>query len=106
MALPSSEIQALECVKAGLETWEYTAKNALMYYPEGTDIYNMQLSFVTNVQSFTSEDAGFYIGQCFFCEQSGVSCLCVFSFSTHTSRFYSMPHDVEFVIFCTFLLKE
>ncbi|MCI4388434.1 hypothetical protein PGIGA_G00085960 [Pangasianodon gigas] len=35
LALPSSEIQALECVKAGVETWEYTARNALMYYPEG-----------------------------------------------------------------------
>ncbi|KAK6322126.1 hypothetical protein J4Q44_G00069180 [Coregonus suidteri] len=35
LALPSSEKQALECVKAGLETWEYKAKNALMYYPEG-----------------------------------------------------------------------
>ncbi|XP_026996962.1 splicing factor ESS-2 homolog [Tachysurus fulvidraco] len=35
LALPSSETQALECVKAGVETWEYTAKNALMYYPEG-----------------------------------------------------------------------
>lgn len=35
LALPSVEIAALECVKAGLETWEYKAKNALMYYPEG-----------------------------------------------------------------------
>ncbi|KAM6986951.1 splicing factor ESS-2 homolog [Aplochiton taeniatus] len=35
LALPSSEKQAIECVKAGLETWEYKAKNALMYYPEG-----------------------------------------------------------------------
>ncbi|XP_030624753.1 splicing factor ESS-2 homolog [Chanos chanos] len=35
LALPSSEKQALECVKAGVETWEYKAKNALMYYPEG-----------------------------------------------------------------------
>ncbi|TSM12579.1 Protein DGCR14 [Bagarius yarrelli] len=30
LALPSSETQALECVKAGVETWEYTAKNALI----------------------------------------------------------------------------
>lgn len=35
LALPSMEKAALECVKAGLETWEYKAKNALMYYPEG-----------------------------------------------------------------------
>ncbi|XP_037548621.1 splicing factor ESS-2 homolog [Nematolebias whitei] len=35
LALPSAEKAALECVKAGLETWEYKAKNALMYYPEG-----------------------------------------------------------------------
>ncbi|KAI1882401.1 hypothetical protein AGOR_G00250310 [Albula goreensis] len=35
LALPSSEIQALESTKAGVETWEYKAKNALMYYPEG-----------------------------------------------------------------------
>lgn len=37
LALPSAEKAALECVKAGLETWEYKAKNALMYYPEGKD---------------------------------------------------------------------
>ncbi|XP_012697640.1 splicing factor ESS-2 homolog [Clupea harengus] len=35
MALPSSEVQAIESTKAGLETWVYKAKNALMYYPEG-----------------------------------------------------------------------
>ncbi|XP_033846111.1 splicing factor ESS-2 homolog [Periophthalmus magnuspinnatus] len=35
LALPAPEKAALECVKAGLETWEYKAKNALMYYPEG-----------------------------------------------------------------------
>ncbi|XP_041826658.1 splicing factor ESS-2 homolog isoform X1 [Melanotaenia boesemani] len=35
LALPPAEKAALECVKAGLETWEYKAKNALMYYPEG-----------------------------------------------------------------------
>ncbi|XP_062290730.1 splicing factor ESS-2 homolog [Scomber scombrus] len=35
LALPSMEKAALECTKAGLETWEYKAKNALMYYPEG-----------------------------------------------------------------------
>ncbi|XP_077099628.1 splicing factor ESS-2 homolog [Siphateles boraxobius] len=35
LALPSSEQQALECTKAGLETWQYKAKNALMYYPDG-----------------------------------------------------------------------
>ncbi|XP_055063719.2 splicing factor ESS-2 homolog [Misgurnus anguillicaudatus] len=35
LALPSTEQQALECTKAGLETWQYKAKNALMYYPEG-----------------------------------------------------------------------
>lgn len=35
LALPSSEQQAIECTKAGLETWVYKAKNALMYYPEG-----------------------------------------------------------------------
>ncbi|TRY85453.1 hypothetical protein DNTS_008572 [Danionella cerebrum] len=35
LALPSSEVQALECTKAGLETWQYKAKNSLMYYPEG-----------------------------------------------------------------------
>ncbi|XP_051973182.1 splicing factor ESS-2 homolog [Xyrauchen texanus] len=35
LALPSTEKQALECTKAGLETWQYKAKNALMYYPEG-----------------------------------------------------------------------
>ncbi|XP_067106585.1 splicing factor ESS-2 homolog [Osmerus mordax] len=41
LALPSSEKQALECVKAGLETWEYKAKNALMYYPEGVKDDNL-----------------------------------------------------------------
>ncbi|KAM3874448.1 splicing factor ESS-2 homolog [Diretmus argenteus] len=35
LALPSSEKMAIDAVKAGLETWEYKAKNALMYYPEG-----------------------------------------------------------------------
>uniref|UniRef100_A0A8C2H1V2 Ess-2 splicing factor homolog n=1 Tax=Cyprinus carpio TaxID=7962 RepID=A0A8C2H1V2_CYPCA len=35
LALPSTEKQALECTKAGLDTWQYKAKNALMYYPEG-----------------------------------------------------------------------
>ncbi|KAK7895250.1 hypothetical protein WMY93_020575 [Mugilogobius chulae] len=35
LALPAPEKAALECVKAGLETWEYKAKNSLMYYPEG-----------------------------------------------------------------------
>ncbi|KAK0142015.1 Splicing factor ESS-2 [Merluccius polli] len=35
LALPSSEKMAIDRVKAGLETWEYKAKNALMYYPEG-----------------------------------------------------------------------
>nr|XP_061800896.1 splicing factor ESS-2 homolog [Nerophis lumbriciformis] len=35
LALPEAEKAALQCVKAGLETWEYKAKNALMYYPEG-----------------------------------------------------------------------
>uniref|UniRef100_A0A8B9LZT7 Ess-2 splicing factor homolog n=1 Tax=Accipiter nisus TaxID=211598 RepID=A0A8B9LZT7_9AVES len=35
LALPSAEQQALENVKAGLETWEYTARNTLMYYPTG-----------------------------------------------------------------------
>lgn len=35
LALQPIEKAALECVKAGLETWEYKAKNALMYYPEG-----------------------------------------------------------------------
>ncbi|XP_054614050.1 splicing factor ESS-2 homolog [Dunckerocampus dactyliophorus] len=35
LALPPTEKAALECVKAGLETWEYKAKNTLMYYPEG-----------------------------------------------------------------------
>lgn len=37
LALPPVEIAALESVKAGLETWEYKAKNALMYYPEGVE---------------------------------------------------------------------
>uniref|UniRef100_A0A8C1KH93 Ess-2 splicing factor homolog n=1 Tax=Cyprinus carpio TaxID=7962 RepID=A0A8C1KH93_CYPCA len=35
LALPSTEKQALECTKAGVETWQYKAKNELMYYPEG-----------------------------------------------------------------------
>ncbi|KAG7476717.1 hypothetical protein MATL_G00085900 [Megalops atlanticus] len=35
LALPSSAQQAIESGKAGVETWEYKAKNALMYYPEG-----------------------------------------------------------------------
>uniref|UniRef100_A0A671KXY8 Ess-2 splicing factor homolog n=1 Tax=Sinocyclocheilus anshuiensis TaxID=1608454 RepID=A0A671KXY8_9TELE len=35
LTLPSTEKQALECTKAGVETWQYKAKNALMYYPEG-----------------------------------------------------------------------
>ncbi|XP_076020364.1 splicing factor ESS-2 homolog [Genypterus blacodes] len=37
LALPSAERAALDAVKAGLETWEYKAKNALMYYPEGVE---------------------------------------------------------------------
>lgn len=49
LALPSVEKAALECVKAGLETWEYKAKNALMYYPEGKTKLglNFVLSFLT-----------------------------------------------------------
>lgn len=43
LALPSVEKAALECVKAGLETWEYKAKNALMYYPEGKTKYRFNL---------------------------------------------------------------
>ncbi|MBN3287016.1 ESS2 factor, partial [Polyodon spathula] len=35
LALPSAEKQAVESGKAGVETWEYKAKNALMYYPDG-----------------------------------------------------------------------
>ncbi|XP_060764257.1 splicing factor ESS-2 homolog isoform X2 [Neoarius graeffei] len=35
LAVPSLETQARGCVKAGVDTWEYTVKNALMYYPEG-----------------------------------------------------------------------
>ncbi|KAL4609619.1 protein DGCR14-like [Arapaima gigas] len=35
LALPSPKQQAIESGKAGVETWEYKAKNALMYYPEG-----------------------------------------------------------------------
>ncbi|XP_042638841.1 splicing factor ESS-2 homolog [Orycteropus afer afer] len=35
LALPSAEHQAIESGKAGVETWKYTAKNSLMYYPEG-----------------------------------------------------------------------
>ncbi|KYO25483.1 protein DGCR14 [Alligator mississippiensis] len=35
LALPSAEQQALESSKAGLETWEYKARNSLMYYPAG-----------------------------------------------------------------------
>lgn len=39
LALLPAEKAALECVKAGLETWEYKAKNALMYYPEGKVLF-------------------------------------------------------------------
>ncbi|XP_043925717.1 splicing factor ESS-2 homolog [Protopterus annectens] len=35
LALPSSEVLAIESGKAGVETWKYKAKNFLMYYPEG-----------------------------------------------------------------------
>ncbi|XP_053557938.1 splicing factor ESS-2 homolog [Bombina bombina] len=35
LALPSVEQQAIECVKAGLDTWEYKTHNSLMYYPAG-----------------------------------------------------------------------
>ncbi|XP_030073550.1 splicing factor ESS-2 homolog [Microcaecilia unicolor] len=35
LALPSAEQQAIESGKAGVETWEYKAKNSLMYYPAG-----------------------------------------------------------------------
>ncbi|XP_053313322.1 splicing factor ESS-2 homolog [Spea bombifrons] len=35
LALPSVEKQAIECGKAGLDTWEYKAHNSLMYYPTG-----------------------------------------------------------------------
>ncbi|XP_056387667.1 splicing factor ESS-2 homolog [Hyla sarda] len=35
LALPSVEMQAIQDVKAGLDTWEYKTHNSLMYYPEG-----------------------------------------------------------------------
>uniref|UniRef100_A0A8C5N095 Ess-2 splicing factor homolog n=1 Tax=Leptobrachium leishanense TaxID=445787 RepID=A0A8C5N095_9ANUR len=35
LALPSVEKQAIECGKAGLDTWEYKTHNSLMYYPAG-----------------------------------------------------------------------
>ncbi|KAM4050142.1 splicing factor ESS-2 homolog [Anomaloglossus baeobatrachus] len=35
LALPSVEKQAIQDVKAGLDTWEYKTHNSLMYYPEG-----------------------------------------------------------------------
>ncbi|XP_067834224.1 splicing factor ESS-2 homolog [Heptranchias perlo] len=35
LALLSPEDQAIKGGKAGVETWEYKAKNVLMYYPEG-----------------------------------------------------------------------
>ncbi|XP_073530915.1 splicing factor ESS-2 homolog isoform X2 [Phyllobates terribilis] len=35
LALPSVEMQAIQGVKAGLDTWEYKTHNSLMYYPEG-----------------------------------------------------------------------
>ncbi|XP_078082882.1 splicing factor ESS-2 homolog [Mustelus asterias] len=35
LALPSAQVHAIETGKAGVETWEYKAKNVLMYYPEG-----------------------------------------------------------------------
>ncbi|GCC34521.1 splicing factor ESS-2 homolog [Chiloscyllium punctatum] len=35
LALPSSKFHAITAGKAGVETWQYKAKNDLMYYPEG-----------------------------------------------------------------------
>jgi protein DGCR14 len=36
LALPSIEKQALEDAKpAQVDTWNYKAKNSIMYYPEG-----------------------------------------------------------------------
>ncbi|XP_044131475.1 splicing factor ESS-2 homolog [Bufo gargarizans] len=35
LVLPSLEKQAIQNVKAGLDTWEYKTHNSLMYYPEG-----------------------------------------------------------------------
>ncbi|KAM4809462.1 splicing factor ESS-2 homolog [Rhinophrynus dorsalis] len=35
LSLPSVEMQAIECGKAGLDTWEYKTHNSLMYYPAG-----------------------------------------------------------------------
>ncbi|XP_018424159.1 PREDICTED: protein DGCR14 isoform X2 [Nanorana parkeri] len=35
LALPSAEMQAIENVKSGLDTWEYKTHNTLMYYPAG-----------------------------------------------------------------------
>uniref|UniRef100_UPI00398F092A splicing factor ESS-2 homolog n=1 Tax=Pristiophorus japonicus TaxID=55135 RepID=UPI00398F092A len=35
LALPTPEVLAIMDGKAGVETWEYKAKNVLMYYPEG-----------------------------------------------------------------------
>ncbi|XP_041059530.1 splicing factor ESS-2 homolog isoform X2 [Carcharodon carcharias] len=35
LMLPSAEVHAIVVGKAGVETWEYKAKNVLMYYPEG-----------------------------------------------------------------------
>lgn len=35
LALPSAEAQQITSGKAGVETWEYKAKNSLMYYPPG-----------------------------------------------------------------------
>lgn len=55
LALPSPHIQALESTKAGVETWEYTAKNALMYYPEGEEhlhtLYTPHISLHTAAHS-------------------------------------------------------
>ncbi|XP_078739295.1 splicing factor ESS-2 homolog [Lampetra fluviatilis] len=38
LQLPSLETQARESSQAGLETWEYSAKNSLMYYPEAISV--------------------------------------------------------------------
>lgn len=91
LALPSAEQQALESVKAGLETWEYTARNTLMYYPTG-EVCKSQESdlsrWVDSRQCFIpllTEQLLLVLLHCFF--SVAQRCAAVRVFSTHPAPF-------------------
>lgn len=78
LALPSAEQQALENVKAGLDTWEYTARNTLMYYPTGEAL---------------APDSAYSISLCDSAALTGkaVLFLCKVAFKKWVFSFFSWP---------------